>query len=190
MKRLRFELETQLVRALMGTAHLVPRPLDNPGLERLLAGLRSRSGNRVVHKRNAIREMLRSLRAGRGVAIVIDQDALRDGVFAPFFDRLASTTPTLARLALRTGAAVIPTFCVPSADGGHRNTDEAPVEVERSGNLERDTVVLTAECTAIIERWIRAYPEHLSWMHRRWKTPPPVDSAGRRHGAAAARKES
>ena len=101
------------------------------------------------------------------MAIVIDQDALRDGVFAPFFDRLASTTPTLARLALRTGAAVIPTFCVPSADGGHRNTYEAPVEVERSGNLERDTVLLTAECTALIERWVRAYPEHLSWMHPR-----------------------
>ena len=88
---------------------LVTRPLDNRLLEEILAGLRGLSGNRIVHKRDAVREMLTALRSKLGVAIVLDQDARRDGIFVPFLGRLASTTPTLALLALRTGAAVVPT---------------------------------------------------------------------------------
>jgi len=161
---------------------LVTRPLDNPRLERVLAQLRGSSGNRVVHKRRAVREMLKSLRAGIGVAIVIDQDALNDGVFVPFFGRLASTTPTLARLALRTGAAVIPTFCLPQRDGTYRVVYQPEVRIPRGNDLGEDTLRLTAACTAILEDWVRRHPEHWFWMHRRWKTPPPT--AGQRHAAA------
>jgi len=152
---------------------LVARPLDNPDLERLLAGLRERSGNRIIHKRNAVREMLRAMRDKKGVAIVIDQDARSDGVFVPFFGRPASTTPTLALLAIRTGAVVIPTFSIPLANGRYRVVYEPPVTIPSSGDRDRDVVELTARCTAIIEKWIRRYPEQWLWMHRRWKTSPP-----------------
>jgi KDO2-lipid IV(A) lauroyltransferase len=151
---------------------LVARPLDNPDLERLLARLRERSGNRIIHKRNAVREMLRAVREKKGVAIVIDQDARSDGVFVPFFGRLASTTPTLALLALRTGAVVIPSFSVPLDKGRYRVVYEPPVEVPSSGDRDRDVLELTATCTAIIEKWVRRYPEQWLWMHRRWKTTP------------------
>lgn len=153
---------------------LVTRRLDNPGLERMLASLRQRSGNRIVHKRNAVREMVRALREGHGVAIVIDQDARSSGVFVPFFGRLASTTPTLARIALRTGAAVIPSFCVPRPDGSYVVTYEPEVPVAPTGDLQADTNDLTARCTAILERWVRRHPEQWMWMHRRWKTQAPV----------------
>jgi len=151
---------------------LVARPLDNPDLERLLARLRERSGNRIIHKRNAVREMLRAVRNKQGVAIVIDQDARSDGVFVPFFGRLASTTPTLALLAIRTGAVVIPSFSVPLDNGRYRVVYEPPVEVPSSGDRDRDVLELTAACTAIIEEWVRRYPEQWLWMHRRWKTTP------------------
>jgi KDO2-lipid IV(A) lauroyltransferase len=156
---------------------LITRPLDNPALERLLAGVRSRSGNRVVHKRNAVREMVRALREGLGVAIVIDQDAGRDGLFVPFFGRPASTTPTLARIALRTGAAVVPSFSVPRDDGTYDVHYGPPVEVDRSDDIDADATRLTAACTAIIESWVRRHPEHWFWMHRRWKTAPPAEPA-------------
>jgi KDO2-lipid IV(A) lauroyltransferase len=151
---------------------LVTRPLDNPGLERLLAEQRGHSGNTIVHKRNAVREMLRAIRDREGVAIVIDQDARDGGVFVPFFGRMASTTPTLALLALRSDAAVIPTYSVPQADGSYRIVYEPPVVIQPTADRDEDLRRITAECTATIERWVREYPELWLWMHRRWKTVP------------------
>lgn len=149
---------------------LVTRPLDNPYLERMLGELRSRSGNRVIHKRQAAGEMLQALRAGMGVALVIDQDARSRGIFVPFFGRLASTTPALALLALRTGAPVVPTFSIPQPDGSYLVVYEPEVTVPRSGDRMADVATLTRECTAIVERWVRERPDLWLWMHRRWKT--------------------
>lgn len=152
---------------------LLARPLDNPYLESLLAGMRARSGNTVIHKRRAVRELLRALRARIGVAIMIDQDARHHGIFVPFFGRAASTTPTLAHLALRTGAAVVPTFSIPERDGTYRVVYEPRLAVADTGDLERDIEDLTRRATARLEAWVRRDPELWLWMHRRWKSRPP-----------------
>jgi len=154
---------------------LVARRLDNPHLERQLAALRCRSGNRIVHKRNAVRGMLQAIGEGIGVAIVIDQDARSTGVFVPFFGRQASTTPTLALLALRTGAAVIPTYSVPRPDGTYLVVYEPEIELRSTADRDADILDLTARCTARIECWVREHPELWLWMHRRWKTRPPSE---------------
>ena len=151
---------------------LVTRPLDNPYLESMLGSLRDRSGNLIIHKRSAVRAMVRALHAGIGVAIVIDQDARDKGVFVPFFGRPASTTPTLALLALKTGAAVVPVFSVPQPDGTYRVVYEPPVEIPGTGEHDAAVMCVTARCMAIIERWVRRQPELWLWMHRRWKTQP------------------
>lgn len=151
---------------------LVTRPLDNPRLEAMLAELRTRSGNVVVHKRRAVREMMKALAQGIGIAIVIDQDARADGIFVPFFGRPASTTPTLALVALRTGAAVVPVFSFPEPDGGWRVVYDPEVPVEPTGDRDADVASVTAAATAIIERRVRERPELWLWMHRRWKTRP------------------
>ena len=168
---------------------LVTRPLDNRRLEQRLAELRGLSGNRVIHKRSAVREMLRALRERWGVAIVLDQDARRQGVFVPFFGRPASTSPTLALVALRTGAAIVPTYSIPLPDGSYRIVYEPEIALDPTGDLEADVLRITAECTRHIERWVRAHPELWLWMHRRWKTlpagaPGPATEAG---GPLAAR---
>lgn len=152
---------------------LVTRPLDNPILERMLAGLRSGSGNVIIHKRSAVKEMLRAIQRGIGVAIVIDQDARDLGVFVPFLGRPASTTPTLALLALKTGAAVVPVFSTPLPEGAWRVVYEPEIEVRNTGDRAADVLRLTAECTARLETWVRRYPELWLWMHRRFKTEPP-----------------
>jgi KDO2-lipid IV(A) lauroyltransferase len=151
---------------------LVTRPLDNPWLERRLARLRSLSGNVVIHREGAIKAMLQHLRRGIGVAIVIDQDAKEAGVFVPFFGRLASTTPTPALLALRTGAAIVPVFSVPRADGSYDVVYEPALRIEDTGDRERDVARITAELTARLEVWVRRHPQVWSWMHRRWRTRP------------------
>jgi KDO2-lipid IV(A) lauroyltransferase len=155
---------------------LVTRRLDNPLLEERVARLRTLSGNVIIHRQGAVREMLKALRKNVGIAIVIDQDAKRGGVFVPFFGRLASTTPTLAAIALKTGAPIVPVFSVPKPDGSYRVIYEPEVKVVDTGDREADVYRLTAECTAIIEHWVRRHPEFWLWMHRRWKTAPPPSS--------------
>ena len=131
----------------------------------------------MIPKRRAVRETMKALGRGAAVAILIDQDAREDGVFVPFFGRLASTTPTLALLALRTGAPIVPVFARVEADGTITVHVEPAVEVEPTGDRDADVLRVTAACTAEVERWVRRDPEQWLWMHRRWKTPPPGSAA-------------
>lgn len=150
----------------------IARPLDNPALDKRLIELRKATGNEVIPKRRAVRETMRALGRGSGVAILIDQDAGKDGVFVPYFGRLASTTPTLALLALRTEAPIVPVFARVEPGGTISVHIEPVVEARPTSDRDADILRLTAECTAIIERWTRESPEQWLWMHRRWKTRP------------------
>jgi len=157
---------------------VIARPLDNPLLDRRLVALRQGTGNAVIPKRRAVRETMRALSRGAGVAILIDQDAREDGVFVPFFGRLAATTSTLALIALRTDAPIVPVFARVEEDGTIAVHIEPVVEARPTGDRDADVLRLTAACTAIVERWVRHDPEQWLWMHRRWKTRPPGESAG------------
>lgn len=157
---------------------LVARPLDNPRLEALLRELRQSTGNVIIYKRRAVRDILSALRDGLGIAILIDQDARDAGVFVPYFGRLASTTPTPALLAARTGVPVLPVRCTPEGRDGYRIVYEPPVPFEATGDRDADVVRMTARYTEILERWVRAHPEYWLWMHRRWKTRPAEERRG------------
>lgn len=152
---------------------LVVRPLDNPRVEDYLTRLRCRWGNRVVHKRRAVRGILTALRERRSAGVVIDQNYRgTNPFFVDFFGRAAATTPTLGMLAVRTGAPVVPVFCWPQEDGRYRIVYLPEVPVGDTGDRAADAFQLTARCTAIIEQQIRSRPELWSWMHQRWKTRP------------------
>jgi KDO2-lipid IV(A) lauroyltransferase len=155
---------------------MVTRPLDNPYLEERLHRYRTLSGNRVVHKRGAAREILRAIRQGWGVAIVIDQNQRgEEGIFVDFFGTPASTTPALATLALKTEAPIIPVFSVPMPDGRYRIRYLPEVEYRHTGDTKRDILGLTQSCTRIIEEQVRREPGYWVWMHRRWRTRPPEE---------------
>ena len=156
---------------------VIARPLDNPALDRRLTELRSGTGNAVIPKRRAVRETMRALGRGAGVAILIDQDAGADGVFVPYFGRLASTTPTLALLALRTEAPIVPVHAQVQPDGTIVVHIDPVIESRPTGDREADVLRLTADCTAVVERWARSTPEQWLWMHRRCKTRPPEGPA-------------
>ncbi len=152
---------------------MVTRPLDNPFLESKLHRYRTLSGNVVIHKRGAAREILRAIRQGWGVAIVIDQNVRgEDGIFVDFFGTPASTTPALATLALKTDAPIIPVFGVPLPDGRYRIRYLPRVEYRMTGDRKRDIQGLTQACTRIIEEQVKREPEYWVWMHRRWRTRP------------------
>jgi len=152
--------------------NVVVRPLDNLHLERLLARGRERSGLRLIPKRQAIHGVRAALARGECVGILLDQNAGRAGVFVPFFGHLASTSRSLAVLALKTHAPVVPAFVRRLSGGEHLITLDPPLPLVVTGDLDQDIVLNTASFTQTIERHVRAQPEQWFWVHRRWKTRP------------------
>lgn len=154
----------------------VNRPLDNPRLDALVNRYRGLGGNRAIDRRAAARAIFEHLKEGGAVGILMDQNVLQgDGnVFVNFFGVPASTTTGLARIALRTDAAVVPVFALwDERLGKYRLRFEPALELVRSGDAERDVVENTARFTRVIEETIRRYPEQWLWIHRRWSTRPP-----------------
>jgi Kdo2-lipid IVA lauroyltransferase/acyltransferase len=152
---------------------ILGRRLDNPYLEELLQNFRKSSGNFVIDKREGFRPMLRTLKQGKGIAILIDQDVIgEERIFVNFFGKPASTTPALALLKLKTDAAIIPLFAMPLPNNRYRLIYRPPVEVPLIGDRKVDVYRITQECTREIEEMIRRFPEYWLWMHRRWKTVP------------------
>ena len=154
----------------------VVRPLDNPLLEEDLEYRRTRLGNRVIRKKEAAREILRAIRAGQTVAILVDQNVVaEEAVFVPFFGRPAATTPSLALLQMKTDAAVVPVFTWPLGGGRYRLQFEKPIlaeEFEAAGGREHRVLAATARYMAVTEEAIRGDPGAWLWMHNRWRTQP------------------
>ncbi|MGI9107779.1 MAG: lysophospholipid acyltransferase family protein [Pyrinomonadaceae bacterium] len=154
------------------------RPIDNPRVEELIEGIRTRFGNTAINKKMAARQALRVLRDGGTLGILADLNTHpNEGVFVPFFGHLACTTSGVATLALRTDAIVIPT-CAVWDDEQQRFffRGDPPVDLVRTGDNRRDVEINTANFTAAIERMIRAYPEQWLWIHKRWRTRPDGES--------------
>ncbi len=149
----------------------VARPLDDPDLERTLHRLRTATGAEILPKANAIRGILRALRDGKLVALLVDQNTLRhEAVFVRFFGRLAATTPALGHLHLRSRAPILPAFAVPDGER-YRLLIEEPLVIPGG---PRDEVIeqVTARATERIEHHVRACPEAWLWMHDRWRERP------------------
>ena len=161
------------------------RPLDNPYLERQLVRLRTMTGGRLLNKRGALRGSLRVLKDGGILAVLIDQRPKREHLMVPFFGVDAHTTDGLAGFALHTEAVVVPCFVVQEADGSWRMVVEPAVPVPRTGDAEADAHRITADCTAILERWVRRYPHQWLWTHRRWAPPRDGARPGRKGNAGA-----
>jgi Kdo2-lipid IVA lauroyltransferase/acyltransferase len=95
------------------------------------------------------------------------------GVFVPFFGVQACTASGMARIAAKTGAAVVPGFLLwEESEQRYVLHFGEELEVVHTGDAEKDALVNTAEFTAAIEGYVRRYPEQWLWMHRRWKTRP------------------
>ncbi len=151
------------------------RPLDNERIEEMIEAVRTKFGNRAIDKQSAARQSLRVLREGGTLGILSDLNTqTREGVFVPFFGKLACTTAGIATLALKTDAVVIPTCAIWNQK---RNRyffhGDPPVDLVRTGDHEKDIEVNTANFAAAVERMVRLYPDQWLWIHKRWKTRPP-----------------
>jgi len=153
---------------------LVIRRLDNPLVDEFVNRIRTLHGNRVIHKDDFARGLISSMRAGETVGILMDTNMTPpQGVFVPFFGVEACTASGLARVALKTDAAVLPGFLL--WDEGRKKyilRFGERMEMIRTGDAAGDVLANTAAYAAMTERYVRANPEQWLWMHRRWKTRP------------------
>ena len=152
---------------------IVHRPLRNPLVDAAVCEARVKFGNRVIPRKAGARDMLKLLRQNWMIAIALDLD-VRQGVFVDFFGLPASTSDSVARLAMRTGAPVVPCFMVREGDSVHHRLEiHRPIELvtgpDREVAVRENTQLFTTE----IESMIRKHPDHWNWIHRRWKTRPP-----------------
>ena len=153
---------------------MVIRRLDNPLVDRFVNHVRCLHGNRVIHKDDFARGLIASMRAGETVGILMDTNMTPpQGFFVPFFGVQACTASGMARVAAKTGAAVVPGFLLweESAQKYVLHFGD-PLPVVTTGDAEQDALANTAAFTAKIEEYVRQYPEQWLWMHRRWKTRP------------------
>jgi KDO2-lipid IV(A) lauroyltransferase len=154
------------------------RPLDNERIEELVERIRTRFGNRAIDKKSAARQSLRVLREGGTLGILSDLNTQpNEGVFVPFFGKLACTTAGIATLALKTDAVVIPTCAVwDRKKKRYFFHGDPPVELMRTGDHAKDIETNTANFAAAMERMVRLYPDQWLWIHKRWKTRPPGEA--------------
>lgn len=153
---------------------MVIRRLDNPRIDRFVNNIRCRHGNRVLPKDHFARALIAAMRSGETVGVLMDTNMTPpQGVFVDFFGHSACTASGVARVAQRTGAAVLPGFLVWEKTEKRYVLYFLPeLELENTGDEERDALVNTQRFTHAIERVIRRYPEQWLWVHRRWKTRP------------------
>jgi KDO2-lipid IV(A) lauroyltransferase len=154
--------------------HYMARPIENRRIDALVNGYRCLSGNQPIFKNESARVTLRVLKDAGTIGILADQNTMpSESVFVDFFGKAASTTTGIARLALHTGAAVVPGYAVWDEQlRRYRLRFEPPVELIRTGDAESDILENTQKFTRVLEEVIRKYPDQWVWIHGRWNTRP------------------
>jgi Kdo2-lipid IVA lauroyltransferase/acyltransferase len=148
--------------------HLVYRPANNPWVEEIFREGRSGIAAGLLRKgAEGARSAVKLLRDGHDLGILIDQK-MNDGIAVPFFGRDAMTAPALARLALRFDCAVLPVQAERLEGARFRVTVHPLMKLERSDDVQRDTLALMTKANALLEDWIRQRPAQWLWLHRRW----------------------
>ncbi len=155
---------------------MISRQMGKSGANDLWRAIRQRTGveDLVVSKGSTLAAAVRSIKSGRALGYVIDQNQqARHAIFPTFFGVPAATAATPAVLARRSGAVVIFALSYPLGGGRHHVVIEGPLELPDTGDRERDVLAFMQDLNDRLERWVRAHPEQWYWLHRRWKTRPP-----------------
>lgn len=135
-------------------------------LNALINRLRESKGLKVVTKGITTRLIVEALHAGKIIGMVGDQDGGKAGTLVEFFGRPASTAPGSARIAAKTGAYILPAFMARIKGPRHRLIIEEPMKIEKDEDLKPYLL----KYNALLEKYVRMYPEQWLWLHKRWKS--------------------
>ncbi len=154
--------------------NILVRRIDNPLVEDFVDKMRTRFGSVTLDKTKSARTMFRVLKKGQLLGILADLNVQeKEGVFVDFFGVPASTTTSIAKLALATNAAVLPAFAVwEETQKKYVVYLEPEIEFDTSDNSDENVRELTQKITSTVEKYVRRYPEQWLWIHKRWNTRP------------------
>jgi KDO2-lipid IV(A) lauroyltransferase len=153
--------------------YVVAKPLDFQPAEKLTQTIRGISGNQCVSKEKSMRRLFQLLAQGNWVAILLDQNIdWKDGVFVPFFNKLACTNKGLALIVWKTQVPVVPTFIIDQGGGQYLIDVQPALPWLTFGDRTKEIEENTAQYIQVIEAMARQYPDHYFWVHQRWKTRP------------------
>ena len=147
----------------------------NKFVDKIFNKYRSERGIKIIRRDFPLRNVMKTLKRNEFVTVVSDQDAGAGGVFVDFFGKKASTPQGAALFCLKSGAQMIFVCTVYSTERKQHRAIFTPVEIEKTGDLEKDIFTYTQKFTNILESFVRQYPDQYFWLHRRWKTRPPEE---------------
>jgi len=170
-----WELAGFALGALGFRTYAIARVLDNPYLERFLKSFRQRTGQTIIAKKDDFDRLTEVMQKGGQVATLADQDAGKRGVFVNFFNRAASAHKAVALMAIQFDAPML-VIGVPRVREPFQFEIVCEELIDPRDFATRSDAVpaITQQYHAALERLIRRYPEQYFWLHRRWKTEPPV----------------
>jgi len=142
----------------------------NAPFDQHIQGMRQKLGIETVPMQRSGPRVLKHLRSGGLVSLLLDQDAGNQGLETPFLGRAASTWPGVARFSIRTGCPVIPMALIRLADGGHELKISAPLVPDGVADRPEEVRCFLEKISAAVEVFIWENPEQWFWVHRRWKS--------------------
>jgi KDO2-lipid IV(A) lauroyltransferase len=152
---------------------MIIRPPKQGAFRRVVEHYRQRAGFTLIPHREAFARSVQVLRRGEIVVVLMDQSSLRrEAVEVEFFGIKTFTSRGPALIALRAGCPVIGAFLVRERPGKHRLVFTPEIPVQCTNDLRRDIEDNTRAFNLVIESYIRRYPDHWFWLHRRWKDRP------------------
>ncbi len=154
--------------------NILVRRIDNELVEKYVDSLRTRFGSVTLDKRRAARQMRVILKEGGILGILADLNVQeKEGIFVDFFGVKASTSTSIAKLAIMTNAIIIPAFAVwEEGKGKYVVYLEKPIETDETAEKAQRIEEITKEVTKSVESFVRKYPEQWLWIHKRWNTRP------------------
>jgi Kdo2-lipid IVA lauroyltransferase/acyltransferase len=167
-----------LKHGLLGICNLssIVRKLDNPYLDAFVTQLRTTTGNQVFYRDDSLLKIVRELKNNNSVAVMMDQNTARGGLFVDFFGLKASTPRAVAKLTYRMGTPVLPLFCYPTEKGTYKIEYGPELSLVKSKNKDQDILSWTQKMQTFIEAVIQENPTPWMCGHRRWKTRPPNEN--------------
>jgi KDO2-lipid IV(A) lauroyltransferase len=152
---------------------IVGRPFKNPAVDEVVRKMRSGPGIVYVDRSENPRNIVRMLREGRMMGVLVDQDTTKvESVFADFLGRSASTPSSVIKFAMKFNIPIIVTVTARLENDRHHVFVSPVIERVDTGDFEADLVSTTQQINDIISAYIRKFPEQWVWMHERWKTKP------------------
>ena len=150
----------------------IARKLDNPYLNTLVEKLRASTGNNIFYRDDSLLKIVRELKKNNSVAVMMDQNTAKGGIFVDFFGLKASTPRSVAQLSYKLGTPILPLFSYPTVKGTYKIKYGPELSLNKSE--EKDQIILdwTQKMEQHIESIIQKNPAPWMCGHRRWKTRP------------------